>query len=425
MGSRVGDGARAPSADPPEQARTLRVLVAAQILSGAGLAAGITVGALLARDMLGSTSAAGVPAMLFTVGAAGSAMGIGRISHVRGRRIGLGLGYLAGAIGAAGVVLAAVLDSVPVLFVFLVIYGAGSAANLQARYAGADLAAPGRRARAVAIVLVATTVGAIVGPNLSKAMGDVASALGAPALAGPFILASVAYAGSAAVLWWMLKPDPLLLARERAANEPSPEGLGSAEGGAARRGSSVAMGAVVMVVAQMVMIAIMTMTPVHMALHGHGLGAAGFVIAVHVAAMYLPSPLSGWLVDRYGVRRVAALSGVVFLGSALTAALGSGDSLVAMSAALALLGLGWSLGLVSGTAMVTAAAPGATRATVQGNVDFLIALAGATGGAISGVVVAHASFAALAFGGGALALALVPFVAVRPRSIREKGGDSD
>ena len=201
--------------DAPEQPRVLRVLAAAQILSGAGLAAGITVGALLARDMLDSTSLAGMPAMLFTVGSAGAAIGIGRLSQRRGRRVGLAAGYLTGAVGSAGVVLAAVLDSVPLLFAALFIYGAGTAANLQARYAGADLAAPHRRGRAVAIVLVATTVGAVAGPNVAGAMGRWAQVWGIPSLAGPFVLAGVAYAVGAAVLWTLLRPDPLVLARNR------------------------------------------------------------------------------------------------------------------------------------------------------------------------------------------------------------------
>lgn len=145
--------------DAPEQRRTLVVLVCAQILSGAGLAAGITVGALLAQEMLGSTSLAGVPSTLFTLGSALAAVFIGVASGRSGRRVGLAAGYAVGALGSLGVIVAAVTDSSLLLFASLFVYGAGSAANLQARYAGADLAAPPRRARALSTVLVATTVG--------------------------------------------------------------------------------------------------------------------------------------------------------------------------------------------------------------------------------------------------------------------------
>ncbi|WP_030453527.1 hypothetical protein [Herbidospora cretacea] len=75
---------------------------------------------------------------------------------------------------------------------------------------------------------------------------------------------------------------------------------------AERRPPGVLLGALVMILTQLVMVAIMTMTPVHMHDHGHGTAASGLVIAIHVAAMYLPSLMSGWLVDRYGRLTVAA-----------------------------------------------------------------------------------------------------------------------
>jgi len=180
--------------DPPAQRRSLIVLAAAQVLSGAGLVAGVTVGSLLAQDMLGSTSLAGLPSALGTAGSMAGAVAVARVSHAGGRRPGLAAGYLAGAIGSAGVVAAAVGASPVLLFVALFVYGAGMATTLQSRYAGADLAAPRRRARAVSTVLVATALGAVAGPNLAAPTGDLAQALGIPHLAGPFLLSSAAYA---------------------------------------------------------------------------------------------------------------------------------------------------------------------------------------------------------------------------------------
>lgn len=398
--------------DAPEQRRVMTVLVGAQVLSGAGLAAGITVGALLARDLMGSTAMAGMPAMVFTVGAAVFALGVGRLSHRYGRRVGLSLGYLAGAVGSTGVVIAATLANVPLLFVSLFIYGAGSAANLQARYSGADLAAPGRRGRAVGIVLVATTVGAVAGPNLASATGHMALSLGMPALSGPFVLAGVAYALGAGVLWLFLRPDPLLTARRiDRDHEPEPLAVVDVVHTPARhrpQESTWVRGAVVMIVAQMVMIAVMTMTPLHMDQHGHGMGAIGIVIGVHVAAMFLPAPLSGFIVDTWGARRTAWLSAGVFVLAGVVGAFSPPSSVVLLTVSLALLGLGWSLGLVAGTAMVTEAVSVRSRAKVQGNVDALVTLAGASGGALSGLVMAQASFAVLALAGGVVALALVP-----------------
>ncbi|MFI6317527.1 MFS transporter [Nonomuraea sp. NPDC050556] len=397
---------------PEAQRRVLRVLVAAQVLSGAGLAAGVTVGALLAQEMFGSTSLAGLPSAVGTAGSALAAVVVGRVSQARGRRPGLAGGYLAGAVGSAGVIAAAVAGNAVLLMVALFVYGAGTATNLLARYAGADLAAPSRRARAVSTVLVATTLGGVVGPNLAAPTGALADTLGIPYLAGPFLLASAAYGIAALVLTVWLRPDPLLLAR--ALEVPDvPHAVPPRAG--VRAGLLV--GVLVMALTQVVMVAIMTMTPVHMHGHGHGAAASGLVIALHIGAMYLPSPLTGWLVDRYGRLTVAAASGVVLLAAGVVAASASAGSVAGFAVALVLLGVGWNLGVVSGTAIVTDAVPLATRARTQGLVDVCIAVAGAGGGMVSGLVVAGVGYPALALGGGLLALVIVPAVlAARKRS---------
>lgn len=399
--------------DSLDQRRTLGVLVGAQILSGAGLAAGVTVGALLAQDMLDTTAWAGLPSALFTIGSAAAAVAIGGISQRAGRRVGLTLGYATGALGSLGVVAAAVLDSVALLFACLFIYGAGTAANLQARYAGADLARPHRRGRAISTVLVATTVGAVAGPNLVTIMGGLATGWGIPRLAGPFLMSALAYALASVVLWVMLRPDPLLLARTLASELSTVEALSSGEAESnpiepLRTGSdTIALGAGIMIIAQLVMVAIMTMTPVHMQHHGHSLGAAGVVIAVHVGAMYLPSPLTGLLVDKVGTRSVGAAASLTLITACLTAALVPDESIIGLAAALALLGFGWNLGLISGTAIVTDTTPLASRARTQGIIDLFVAVAGAVGGLASGIIVTAADFGFLATAGSITALSIL------------------
>ncbi|GHA70873.1 hypothetical protein GCM10010330_24540 [Streptomyces tendae] len=168
------------------------------------------------------------------------------------------------------------------------------------------------------------------------------------------------------------------------------------------------LGALVMILTRLVMVAIMTMTPVHMHDHGHSTAASGLVIGIHIGAMYLPSPLTGWLVDRYGRMKIAAASGITLLAAGILAAAAPGDSVFLLALALALLGLGWNFGLVSGTAIITDTVPLATRAKTQGVVDVSIAIAGATGGMASGIMVTATSYPALALAGGALSLALLP-----------------
>ena len=391
------------------QRRTLRVVVASQVLGGAGLAAGVTVGGLIAEDMLGSEGVAGVPAGVFTLGSALAAFSVGRYSQRAGRRRGLASGFLAGAVGAVGIVVATVLDSAPLFFASLLVYGSGTATNLQARYAGTDLAPPGGRATAAAAAMVATTLGAVAGPNLVGPLGGLAAAVGVPRLAGPFLLAAVAYAGAGLCLFGFLRPDPLHVARTLAV--PADAGAAHAAGETPPRRvvpPGVVIGATTMILTQCTMTAIMTMTPVHMRHHHHGLQAVGLVISLHIAAMYLPSLLTGRLVDRWGRMPMAAAAGATLLAAGLVAAAAPPTSTVWLSVALVLLGLGWNFGLIAGTALVVDSTSPATRARTQGSVDVLIALAGAAGGALSGLVVHATSFPVLALAGGLLALLLVP-----------------
>jgi len=392
--------------------RTLLIVLLSQIFGGAGLAAGITVGALLAKEMLGTDSVAGLPIALFTLGSAGAALIIGRLSQRYGRRAGLASGFLTGGIGAIGVIIAAVTNNIFLLFTSLLIYGAGSATNLQARYAGTDLASSKQRATAVSIAMVSTTFGAVAGPNLVEVMGEFATSVGVPALSGPFILAAAAYIVAGLILLFFLRPDPFVVARaialaEHKAKTSSPDYVEEALV-TDKRGIGVA--ALIMVLTQMVMVAIMTMTPVHMGSHGHGLSAVGMVIGFHIGAMYLPSLLTGVLVDKIGRATMAVASGVTLLASGIMAAVAPGESMFWITLALILLGLGWNFGLISGTALLVDATNPTNRAKMQGTVDVMVALSGASGGMLSGMVVANSSFAFLSLAGGVLSLVLIPFV---------------
>lgn len=425
-----GGGTTDPTTRARAQRRTLIVVVISQVLGGAGLAAGITVGGLLAGQLLGVEGLTGLPTALFTLGSAATAFIVGRVSQRVGRRPGLAAGFLAGGLGAVGVVVAAATGTVGLLFVALLVYGAGTATNLQARYAGADLATPDRRGSAISIALVSTTAGAVAGPNLVDPMGGVATAVGLPALAGPFLLAAAAYLAAGTVLAVFLRPDPLLLARrldaaeqhaaeQHASDQPaSDQPAAPRQGGPARTPSGPSprpeagayVGAGVMLLTQIAMVAIMTMTPVHMRAHDHDLGEIGVVIGAHVAAMYLPSLVTGVLVDRVGRMPMAAAAGVTLLLAGITAALAPTDSMGLLVVALVLLGLGWNLGLISGTALVVDGTVPENRPRTQGTIDVGIALAGAGSGAFSGLVMAATGYATLALAGGALAVALLPLL---------------
>lgn len=406
--------------DSPEKLKSLyrRVLFVvslSQVFGGAGLAAGVTVGALLAQQMLGTNAYAGLPVAIITLGSAGAALIVGKISQRYGRRTGLSTGFIVGGIGAIGVVIAAIMSSVILLFASLLIYGAGTATNLQARYAGTDLANNKQRATAISTTMVMTTFGAVAGPNLVGVMGEFASLIGVPTLAGPFILSAAAFILAGLVLFIMLRPDPLDIANRISAYKQAEHVIERDFVDKAINRRGLMIGATVMVLTQIVMVAIMTMTPVHMKHHGHGLDEIGIVIGFHIGAMYLPSLFTGVLVDKLGRTAMSIASGITLLFAGLLAAFAPNDSMILLVIALSLLGLGWNFGFISGTAQIVDSTEPSTRAKTQGTLDVFIALAGASGGALSGMVVANTSYATLSLSGGLLSLVLIPIIIWRRR----------
>jgi len=389
--------------------RTLRVLVCAQVLGGVGLFVGLAVIALVVRDLSGSAALSGLAPAIAVAASALAALPLSALTGRAGRRWGLAAGYGAGATGAAIVVAAAQVGSFALLCVGVAFFGVGNTSNLLARYAGVDLAPPQRRARAMSTVLLATAAGAILGPNLA------ASAEGLPVapFAGAYLVSIAAYLLAAGVLLVALRPDPLLVARRLATQEAADGappvadvGTGTTLPGAA------AIGVSAMVLVNLTMVGVMTMTPVHLTQEGHGLTLVGLVISVHVAGMFLPSPLTGRLSDRFGPLAVIAGGGVVLVAAGAVGAAGAGSPLV-VGVALALLGVAWNLGLLGGSALLTDATPIAHRTRVQGRADLVMGGAGALGSVASAPVLALGGFVAL--GAAAVVLALVLLaVAVRP-----------
>jgi MFS family permease len=392
------------------QRRTLLVLAAMQVLGGIGLGAGVSVAALIARDLLSGDGLTGIPVAVATAGGACAAVPLSRLMDRSGRRAGLTSGYAVGATGALVVVGATAAGSFVLLVLGMALFGAGNTSSLLARYAGADLAAPEGRGRAVSTVLFSTTFGAVAGPNLVEPMGAVGRALGIPELAGPFVLTTVAYAAAGLLVLVLLRPDPLLVARASGAQAapagPPPPGGGGRTWGVLLHGRAL-VGLTAMVGAQFAMVAMMTMTPVNMRHHGHSLSLIGFVISVHIAGMFFMAPVSGFIADRVGRPGALRLGAIVLASAGVLGAVASPHSSTLLTLALFLLGFGWSLSLVSGSALLTDAIPLELRARAQGDADLLVGMAGATGGLGSGLILALAGFAALGLLAAAVAAALL------------------
>jgi MFS family permease len=376
-------------------------LVAGVGLGSTGNIAAGTVATIVAQEISGTTAFSGAPSASVVLGSAlGSAL-LSALMVRRGRRAGLTTGYLVALVGAFLAVTAVVASSLPLLLVGTVLIGFGSSSNLLSRYTAADMYPTARRASAIATVVWGATIGAIVGPNLVGLAGPVAISLGLPELAGPYLVPAV-FVGAAAILTFvMLRPEPYTLA-DRSESDRAGNGNGNDDrDGAARslgeliRRPTVTISILVLLAGQVAMTTIMTMTPLHMTEHGHGLGAVGIVISGHVMGMYALSPITGRLTDRFGNSAVI-LAGLAILALAgVLAAVAPPEGGVGLFVALFLLGYGWNLGFVAGSAMLASGLDLADRTRLQGFTDALIWSSAAAAALTSGLVVAVASYTAL------------------------------
>jgi MFS family permease len=439
------------------QRRTVVLLSAAQVFGGIGTGATVSIGSILAVELSGSSAWAGAVATVMTLGAALAALPLAALADRRGRRIGQVTGLLAALLGALLMVLAVVSG----LFVLLVLgaagIGVGTAASLQARFAAVDLADAEHRGRALSAVVWAVTVGAVTGPNLIQPGAVVGQALGLPPVAGPFVISAAGLLLANALLFVGLRPDPLLLARElarqpvhRAADQgggqpvsrplSQPPALQARRGGSlmrgmrairASRGALLALAAVVG--AHAVMVGVMSMTPLHLqelvAGPGHAGHAAtgdvlviiGFTISLHIAGMFALSPVMGWLTDKAGRTETIMIGFAILIAAVAVAGFGQAST-VAVAVGLVMLGIGWSASTISGSTLLAESVSQESRVVVQGVSDMLMGVAGAVGGATSGLVLSQAGYLGLNMvgaivGAAVLAAAVVSRLARRRQAL--------
>jgi MFS family permease len=412
------------------QRRTLGVLSGGVALGGVGVTVGITLGGLLARDVAGTDSASGLGQTAAVLGSAVIAVPLARISDRSGRRAGLTAGYAVAVAGSAIVVVAAALSSLPLLLVGLFLFGASTACGLQARYAAADLAEPEHRGRALSLVVWATTIGSVLGPNLAGPGNDLGTSLGLPPLGGGFAVSVVVFAVVALGFLLLLRPDPLLLARRGrgGSGEPyvRPRRATRSALAAVWASPTGRLGLTAIVVAHAVMVGVMVMTPVHMGHAGGPEGTTlriiGLVISVHVAGMYLFSPLVGMLADRAGRTTTVVIGGALLLVAAAVAGTAAPGAAVQLGIGLFLLGLGWSCGLIAGSTLVTESVEPDLRPTAQGGTDLLMGLGAALAGVVGGPLLAYGGFGLVSAVSAALVLplAVVWFQGVRTAAQRPR-----
>jgi MFS family permease len=368
------------------QNRTLAVLCTSSIASRGALSALFTVAALSMEEMLDSSRWAGLSTVAITVGSMIAAAMLATLMDRSGRRPGITYGYLAAAAGSVVAITGLERDSVVIFLAGLILVGVGSGTANLSRYAAADLAPPELRSTHISWVIFASTAGSVGGPLLVGLAGAGAISLGLTENSGAIGIGLVAFAVAAALVWVFMRPDPLLVAREMGHSATQQKRNFSQAITIIWNSPMARLALASLVISQAVMVMVMAMTPLHMKAHDHSLTMVGAVISAHTAGMYAFAPIAGWFSDRFGRIKAIGVGSAILLLATIITALATTAPNALMFPGLYLLGLGWSFGIVAGSALLTESVNSEHRVSVQGAADFATNLASGLGALASGLV---------------------------------------
>ena len=348
----------------------------AQVPGQAAIAGVVAVLALFVGELLGDDRFAGSGNAAFTLGSALMAPSFAAFSKRRGRRPALVTAFTIGACGAAVAAFGGQMRWVWLLLVGMVFFGGAQAASLQGRFVAADLAEPGEGPTAIAAVVWLGTLGAVFGPILTPVWKNVAEQMGLEPSVGPILFAAVLSLVAAAIIWVRLHPDPLAVngGIDPTASRSQPIKSVKRSWVVIEREPMVQLGLASMITVQAAMVAVMTMTPPHMRDHHQG-GSSAYVIAVHIAGMYGLAPWVGRFVERVRPDRAVMVAGLV-LASGTAGAVLAGYHRPLIFIGLFLLGLGWNIGLIAGSSLVTSSAAMSERVELQGTADLMMSFCG-------------------------------------------------
>jgi MFS family permease len=378
----------------------LATLFAAQVCGSTGFSMTLAVGAIMAAAITGTNTWSGLPVAVSALGGALASWPLSRLmSRLGRRREGLALGYTLGVVGAALGITGMLLQSFTVFLAGMTLFGVGSTSNLLARYAAADVSPGSQRGRAMGLIVWGSTMGAIIGPNLMVPAARLGALVSISSVASSFLISVAAFGVAAILIQVLLRPDPLAVARDieqveqRAAPVPRPVRVRPSR--EIFREPRVIMALAAMTTGQLVMIGTTSTAPLYLHDQGHQATVIGLSVSLHLGGMYVGSPLSGWLCDRFGRLPMIALGGAILLAALAIAGLAPGTASGVVMLGLFLNGIGWNLAFVSGSALLTDALSPEERTSIQGLADLATGLMGALGSALGGMILGTLGFAML------------------------------
>lgn len=390
------------------QQRIAIALFFVQGLFTAAVIAAFTLSPIIAANLSGSDGAAGLPSTVTLVGRAIIAYPAGWFMDRVGRRRGLSLGLV---LGIAGALLSAAAVFQNSFFGFLAgafLLGAMRGIAEQGRFVAAEVYPLARRARIIGIIVFAGTLGAVGGPLLVDPAEQWTLARNLPGAMGPFLVSGFLLLVGMLVTFIFIRPDPLDLGRAIDGAPPlkAKTTLPAIDIRLILRRPALRLSILAMTIGQVVMILLMVITPLHMDYHQHDTKMISWVIMAHTLGMYGLSGASGWAVTRFGRVTMIVAGTFILIASAVLAPIAGSVPLLAL--ALFLLGLGWNVCFVAGSALLSDSVTADERGRVQGASEALVSIGSGLGSVGAGVFF---QWSGAIFGSGMILPAIVSLVA--------------
>jgi len=293
-------------------------------------------------------------------------------------KIGRKLGFIIGCMitSFAGLLAAySVINFFFILFCFSnLLVGLGTAFSSQYRFAAAESVQKKYIPKSISAILLASMVGALLGPNIASLTKD--------------IISTSTYSGSYLFLSF-LTIIPIIFfifyTNEKSNNEYIEKNKITRNYSELLFQPKFTQAVVGAAIGYATMSFLMTATPISMHIFdGMSINKTGFVIQAHILSMFLPSLFTASLINKYGHSKIMYF-GIVFFSLCIFINF-LGHNFYNYLFSLMLLGLGWNFLFVSGTSLLILSYEPHEKFKAQGLNDFSVFTTQATGALLAGFI---------------------------------------
>ena len=338
--------------------KNLWLLILSQIFAFTAAPVTVFLSGIIGSQFSPIKSLATLPMALSIVGIAIFAFFAAKIMSIIGRRAGFILASVGSSLASLMASYSIIIESFLLFNLGCFLLGAGVAFSHQYRFAAVETVNKDMAPKAISIILLAGIGSAFIGPNLANISKE--------------IISDHLYAGSYVALAILTLSSTIFLLFYEDNHRPSNfvkkntrsyfELIGQPRFLQALIASSFAYA---------VMSFLMTATPISMhVMEKISLAKTGLVIQLHIAAMFLPSLITGNLIKKFGHSKIM-YSGVLLFSITILTSLFE-QNFINYLIALIFLGFGWNFLFISGTSLLVLSYKEEEKFKAQGFNDLIV-----------------------------------------------------